>query len=101
MTVKVETIKVEDNSTDLGREIQIEFNNLQNPGVMLEFTYGDTKNFKKYKLFDGVIVKLPEKVVRHLETCGTPFYKYAPDCAGVIVKTFIKMNPRFSCRRVY
>jgi len=95
------TTKTSVNSDEFGKEVEIEFNNLENPGLTLEFTYGTTQNFRRYKLVDGAKVKLSEKVVQHLESCGTPFYGYAPDGSGRMVKTRLSTKRRFSCRRVY
>jgi len=99
---KTETMRVKDGLVDWGQEIEVEFNNLENPGVMIEFVYGSTKDFKKYKLMHGAKVKLPEAVIRHLESCVTPIYKYLPDAStGAIGKKHAGNKPRFSCRRVW
>ena len=101
MTTKTQTLTAKADSDYLGQEIEVEFNNLENPGLTLEFTYGTTKNFKRYVLLDGAKVKLPEKVVQHLESCGTPLYGYAPDGLGKMVKRRLSTKRRFSCRRIY
>lgn len=78
---------------------KVEFLNTETPGLTIKFVYGSTKNPQKYTLFHGGVYDLPKKVIRHLESCGTPIYTYAPDGNGRMIKTPKGFIPRFSLRR--
>jgi len=80
--------------------VTIEFFNNESPGVSIHFCFGDTKNWNRYRIMHGAKVTLPEAVVRHLESCSTPLYKYRPDGTGSMGKRLVGNTPRFSCRRV-
>ena len=85
----------------LEEEIEIEFHNLEEPGMMNKFPYGTTKNFKTYTLIPGGRYKLPRKVVQHIESRQTPMWKWMPDGMGAMAKKLVGMKPRFQCRQVY
>ena len=48
-------------------EIEVEFYNLEEPGLMNKFPYGSTKNFKNYTLMHGGKYKLPCKYLPALK----------------------------------
>ncbi len=85
----------------LEEEVEIEFYNTEEPGLMIKFPYGGTKNFKTYTLMHGGKYKLPRKVVKHLETRQTPIWKWQPDGSGSMAKKLVSMKPRFQCRQVF
>jgi len=92
---KQDTLENDDWIKDTER---VEFINIETPGLALKFVYGSTRNPQKYHLFHGGIYDLPKKVVKHLESCGTPIYTYAPDGQGKMVKTPKGFIPRFTLR---
>jgi hypothetical protein len=85
----------------LDEEVEIEFYNMEEPGMTNKFPYGTTKNFKVYTLFHGGRYKLPRKVVQHIESRQTPMWKWQPDGSGQMTKKMIGMKPRFQCRQVF
>ncbi len=85
----------------LDEEIEIEFYNLEEPGLMNKFPYGSTKNFKVYTLMHGGKYKLPRKVVQHIESRQTPIWKWSSDGSGVMNKKMTSMKSRFQCRQVF
>lgn len=85
----------------LEEEVEIEFYNQEEPGLMVKFPYGGTKNFKIYSLMHGGKYTLPRKVVRHIESRQTPIWKWQPDGMGAITKKLVGMKPRFQCRQVF
>jgi len=86
----------------LDEEIDVEFYNLEEPGVFLKFPFGGTKKFKNYTLIHGARYKLARRVVKHLEeNCRTPMYKWQPNGQGVMQKTLTGFKPRFQCRQVF
>lgn len=85
----------------LEEEVEIEFYNLEEPGMMNKFPYGTTKNFKKYTLLHGGRYKLPRKVIKHLESRQTPIWKWMPDGTGAMGKQLIGYKPRFQCRQIF
>lgn len=85
----------------LSEELDVEFYNLEEPGLSVSFSYGTTKNVKKYQLFHGGKYKLPRRVVQHLETRGTPMYKWVPNGEGGLEKQLIGKKSRFQCRQTF
>ncbi len=85
----------------LDEEIEIEFYNLEEPGLMNKFPYGTTKNFKVYTLMHGGKYRLPRKVIQHIQSRQTPIWKYRPDGSGTLGKRLESMKPRFQCREVF
>ena len=59
----------------LDEEIEIEFYNIEEPGLQNKFPYGTTKNFKVYTLLHGGKYRLPRRVVQHIESRQTPIWK--------------------------
>ena len=85
----------------LDEEINVEFYNLDEPGLMITFPYGTTKNFKNYTLMHGGKYKLPRKVVNHLESRQTPMWKWAANGLGGLEKSCVGYKSRFQCRQVF
>lgn len=84
------------------REVcEFEFINLKEPGVLHKFTYGSTKNHKNFTFFHGEKYKLPRFIARHVESCATPIYNWAPDGTGKLIKKYVGPDPRFQMRQVF
>jgi hypothetical protein len=81
--------------------VTFEFLNIECPGVLLPFTYGSTKNPKKYRLFHGAIYTLPREIKIHIETRQTPIWDWMPDGTGKMHKKYMGSNNRFICREVF
>lgn len=85
----------------LKEEIEVEFYNIEEPGLMLTFNYGTTKNNKRYKLMHGGKYRLPREVVNHIESRSTPMWKWRPDGLGGLSKSLVGSKPRFQCKQVF
>lgn len=85
----------------LDEEVEVEFYNLEEPGVINKFSYGTTKDFTDYTLFHGGRYTLPRKVVKHIESRQTPIWSYEPDGQGRMAKKQTGWKPRFQCRQVF
>lgn len=85
----------------LNEEITFEFYNLEEPGLMVKFPYGTTKDFKNYILFHGGTYTLPRKVAKHIESCETPIWKWTPDGLGGMQKKLVGRKARFQCRQIF
>ena len=84
------------------REIcEFEFFNLENEGLSLPFSYGDSGNNQKFELEHGGKYRVPRFVARHLETRSTPIYKWRPDGTGSMRKTQVGTKPRFRMSQVF
>jgi len=85
----------------LDEEIEVEFYNIEEPGVINKFSYGSTKDYTDYALVHGGKYKLPRKVIKHIETRQTPLWTYEPDGHGKMAKKQTGWKPRFQCRQVF
>jgi hypothetical protein len=85
----------------LNEEVSVEFINVEEPGLMIKFCYGSTKDPKNYTLMHGGKYKLPRHVVKHINSRETPDWKWRPDGHGGMQKTLVGMKPRFQCREVF
>ena len=81
--------------------VECEFNNQEEPGMSLEFTYGNASNKHKFKFFHGGAYSVPRFIQRHVESLGTPQWGYAPDGSGGMQKTQKGKKHRFTMREVY
>jgi hypothetical protein len=81
--------------------MDIEFYNIEEPGLMNKFPYGNTKNFKTYTLMHGGRYSLPRKVIKHIESRQTPIWAWQPDGKGQLTKKQVGSKPRFQCRQVF
>jgi hypothetical protein len=78
------------------REIcEYEFYNLEEPGTEHRFPYGNTRNQTTFTMYHGEKYKVPRCVARHLESKGTPIYKWQPDGTGSLTKKLVGKKPRF------
>jgi hypothetical protein len=82
-------------------EIEVEFYNLENPGLTIKFAYGSTKNKKIYTLFHGGKYKLPRSVVKHISTRQMPLWNYTSDGTGRLRKNLLGYKSRFECRTAW
>src|SRR6185503_20563624 len=81
--VKAKTPQIsEEEQRWLNEEVEIEFYNIEEPGMMNKFSFGTTKDFTDYELKHGQKVKLPRKVIKHIESRQTPLWAYEPDGKG-------------------
>lgn len=87
--------------TWLDEEVEVEFYNIEEPGLLNKFPYGTTNDFKVYSLMHGGKYKLPRRVVQHIESRQTPIWKWKPDGEGGMGKQLVGMKPRFQCRQVF
>lgn len=85
----------------LDEVIEVEFYNIEEPGVMNKFSFGTTKDYTDYALFHGAKYPLPRKVIKHIESRQTPIWAYEPDGKGQMVKKLSGWKPRFQCRQVF
>ena len=82
-------------------KVQIEFYNIEEPGVPIRFSYGSTKRPEKFHLMHGGKYNLRREVINHLESRQLPIYDYQPDGAGQMRKVLTGYKSRFQCRQVW
>lgn len=84
------------------REIgEYEFMNIEEPGLMQKFTYGDTRNKETFTLFHGGKYKVPRFIARHIESRSKPIWAWRPDGTGSMRKEQTGVNSRFQMREVF
>lgn len=84
------------------REVcEYEFMNLEEPGLSINFTYGDAKNKEDFQFFHGGKYKLPRFIARHMESCSKPIWKWRPDGTGRMNKEKVGNDPRFQMRQTF
>lgn len=81
--------------------VEYEFMNLEEPGLMHKFPYGDTKSRHTFTFFHGGKYKVPRHVARHIENCKTPIWNWKPDGTGSLQKTLSSYKPRFQMRQLF
>lgn len=80
---------------------EFEFSNLEEPGIMQTFSYGDSKNSHTFKFMHGAKYKLPRFIARHVESRSTPLWDWRPNGLGGLEKKFLGTKQRFQMRQVY
>lgn len=75
--------------------IEYEFYNLEEPGMMHKFSYGTRGKIHSFTLLHGAKYVLPRFIANHLESKGTPIWKWRPDGSGAMHKELLGKNPRF------
>ena len=80
---------------------EFEFYNLEEPGLSIQFPYGNTRYQHNFKLFHGGKYRIPRHVARHLESRCTPIWDWRPDGTGRMQKQRVGDKPRFQMRQVY
>lgn len=85
----------------LDEEVEIEFYNIEEPGVSLEFSYGPANDIKNYKLLHGGKHRLTRRVVQHIESKGPANWVMRPDGLGSSMAVKEGSRPRFQCRVLF
>jgi hypothetical protein len=80
--------------------VKYEFMNLEEPGLMLPFSYGNTKNKHTFSFMHGGTYILPRFIARHVESRGTPIWRYKPNGYGQMEKKLDGTKSRFQLREV-
>ena len=80
---------------------EYEFMNLEEPGLMQKFTYGNAKYKETFTLFHGQKYRLPRFVARHIDSRSTPMWTWQPDGTGRMQKMRVGEKSRFQMREVY
>lgn len=77
------------------------FQNLEETGVSLAFSYGDLKNNVSLMLMHGAKYKFPRFLARHIEDVATPIYELRPDNMGGRSPMETGKKPRFQMKQVF
>lgn len=85
----------------MAEDIKFEFNNLEEPGVPIKFSFGPTSDIKSYYLLHGGKYTHPRSLVQHLESSVIPIWGYKPDGSGAMVKNLEGHKSRFQCRQLF
>lgn len=85
----------------MNEELDFEFYNIEEPGVMHSFSYGPANNVKSYKLFHGGKYRYPRYLINHIESKGPANWQYSPDGSGNMRATKQGNKPRFQCRIIF
>lgn len=84
------------------REVKTyEFMNMEEPGLLLKFPYGNARNKANIVLIHGGKYQLPRFLARYVEQQETPIWGWKPDGTGRMVKTKRGGKPRAQMREVY
>ena len=87
--------------------VEFEFKNLEEPGVAIEFSYGNGKRKFVFTLLHGGKYQLPRFIGRFLESRHTPIYGYIQNpeknISGSMTKIATKLGerPRFQMRESF
>jgi len=84
------------------REIhEYEFFNLEEPGLMNTFTYGNTKKNHTFTFLHGGKYRLPRFIANHIESKSIPIWIRKPDGTGRMEKTRAGNSPRFRMSQLF
>lgn len=78
-----------------------EFMNLEEPGLMQTFSYGNAQHKFKFQFMHGGRYRVPRFIARHIDSRGTPMWDYRPDGQGSMHKQQIGHKSRFQMREVF
>lgn len=78
--------------------ISVEFLNVDEPGLMISFPYGNTKNNATLKFVHGGKYKVPRFIARYVNSRGTPRWERQPDGRGNMQKVRAGFKSRFQMR---
>lgn len=78
-----------------------EFMNLEQPGLMQKFTYGEAGNKHTFVLLHGGKYTVPRFIARFIDSRSTPLWGRKPDGEGRIQKYLKGKNSRFQMREVF
>lgn len=85
----------------LREPVTYEFMNLEEPGLMHSFSYGQAGNTMKFTLFHGGKYQVPRFIARHIESRSTPMWKWRPDGTGSMRKEQVGSKSRFQMREIF
>ena len=85
----------------LREEGTYEFRNIEEPGLMQKFTYGNSNCKHTFTFMDGGKYQLPRFIARHVESKSTPIWGWKPDGTGSLQKTLKTHKSRFQMREVF
>jgi len=80
---------------------KFEFYNLEDPGMLIKFRYGNTSKNTKFVFLHGGKYDVPRHVARHIENCSTPLHDWRPNGTGQMVGQKVGNKPRFQMRQVF
>jgi len=84
------------------REIcEYEFQNLEEPGLIHRFPYGNSHKSHTFTFLHGSKYQVPRFIARHIESCSTPIWDWRPNGMGGLEKKFQGTKPRFQMRQVF
>lgn len=81
--------------------VTYEFMNLEEPGLMNTFSYGNANNNMRFTLFHGAKYKMPRFLAKHVSSKGTPLWSWRPDGTGSMRKEKIGTKSRFQMRESF
>jgi len=81
--------------------VDYQFQNIEEPGLAIKFSYGDAKRSHRFYMMHGATYKVPRFIARHLESRSTPLYEWRPNGYGSLEKKLIGNKPRFQMRQVF
>lgn len=81
--------------------VDYEFMNLEEPGLMQRFTYGNATNKHTFTFMHGGKYTVPRFIARHVESKATPMWGWQPDGTGSMRKVLKGRNSRFQMREVF
>lgn len=81
--------------------VNYEFQNLEEPGLSHQFSYGNAQNKHTFTFEHGKRYKVPRFIARHVESRGTPIWKWISDGSGQMVKELKGTKSRFQMREVF
>lgn len=81
--------------------ITCEFMNLEEPGLLQRFTYGNQKNKTTFTFFHGGKYKVPRFIARHIGSRSTPIWGWKPDGYGTMQKVRKGTKSRFQMREIF
>jgi len=94
--------KISEKEEKFLREIvNYEFFNLEEPGMIQKFSYGNSKNKYTFTFFHGGKYRIPRFIARHVESKSIPMWNWKPDGMGRMQKMMAGRKSRFQMREVY
>lgn len=81
--------------------VSYEFMNLEEPGLMQKFTYGNATNKHTFVFMHGGKYRVPRFIARHVESKSTPMWGWKPNGSGQMEKTMKGQKSRFQMREVF
>ncbi len=85
----------------LAEVLNVEFFNLEEPGVALKFVFGSARKPETFTLIHGGKYNLRREITQHVESRQTPIWGYKPNGEGQMEKTLKGYKSRFQCRQLF